>query len=691
LIINAVNRLHTTDEQFINRMNEIILENLKNEKFGVKEFARLSGMSPSTLNSRFRSILNKNINQFIREVRLKKALDILQNENVTASEVSYLVGFKSPAYFTHCFHDHFGYPPGKIERNSLFPPVEANNNSAKPQSVQNMKGSKVFILKKYLILMVVSIITIIIILTYFTFTGHNSEGKTMTSNARTSVAVMPFTNLSIDTTLNIWQYGIQNNLITSLSNSEELAVRQGQYVNGLLQSKGITNFASLDPSVVRAISKKLDADIFIYGSISQSGSLIRINAQLTDPITKTPSKSFQIDGSPDRILNIIDSLAFVINKNLLINKLGRLLPPASNQQFFSTTDSPEAYRNYINGLTEYNKNNFPSAISLFLQALAIDSTLVGAMAKISSAYYNQGQYEEGKIWCLRYHRNQISMTLQQKIWADVLYAEYFETPSDRITHLNELIELDEHQPIVYFQLGDSYLEIEQYEKAIPEFEKALEIFDKMETKPFLGAFYYELGKAYHNSGQYSNEKKLYKRAVRDFPDDPELLAQIAWLLLTEGDTAKANIYIDRWITIRMEQSWPEASISSYLSYIYIMAGLPDKAEKYLREALLLDPENPDRMNNLAYFLIEKDRNQEESMALIERALKLKPDNYVYLHTKGWGLYKKALYSEALNLLQRSWDYRRQRSIYNYTASTHLEKAKKAAVRLKYVSDSKNDN
>jgi tetratricopeptide (TPR) repeat protein len=357
------------------------------------------------------------------------------------------------------------------------------------------------------------------------------------------------------------------------------------------------------------------------------------------------------------------------------------LPAGYDQQFFSSTDSPEAYRYYINGQNEYYRNNFPSAINLFLQALAIDSSLTGAMAKISTAYYNQGQYEEGKIWCQRYYKNQKAMTLLQKIWADVLYALYFGTPDERIKYLNELIALDEHQPIVFFQLGDSYLEIEQYEKAIPEFEKALEIFNKMDTKPFWGAFYYELGQAYHKSGQYDKENSLYRKAVRDFPDDPELLDQIAWLKLTEGDTTQANIILDKWINIRMEQQWPESNISSYLSYVYSMAGLPDKAEKYKRDALLLDPENPDRMNNLAYFLIDKDRNLEEGMSLIEEALKINPDSYLYLHTKGWGLYKKGLYPEALELLQKSWDLRRQRSIYDHTASTHLEKAKKAAGKM----------
>jgi len=80
-----------------------------------------------------------------------------------------------------------------------------------------------------------------------------------------SVAVMPFQNMTNDTTWNIWQDGIQFNLITSLSNySDELKVRQTESINNLIQSKGLTNYASITPSIASTISQKLNANVFIY-------------------------------------------------------------------------------------------------------------------------------------------------------------------------------------------------------------------------------------------------------------------------------------------------------------------------------------------------------------------------------------------------------------------------------------------
>ncbi len=222
----------------------------------------------------------------------------------------------------------------------------------------------------------------------------------------------------------------------------------------------------------------------------------------------------------------------------------------------------------------------------------------------------------------------------------------------------------------------------QYDRAIPEFEKALEIFHKWDTKPFWTAFYNELGIAYHKTGQYKKEKKLYKKANKDFPGNPEIIDQQAYLSLTEGDTVAANRYIEKWISISQEQSWSEANITHGLAYVYSMAGIPDKAEEYLRQALAFEPENPARINNLAYFLINRDRNINEGLELVEKALEINPDSYNSLHTKGWGLYKQGKYREALDILQKSWDLRRQYAVYNHEAYLHLEAVKKVIANQK---------
>ena len=72
-------------------------------------------------------------------------------------------------------------------------------------------------------------------------------------------------------------------------------------------------------------------------------------------------------------------------------------------------------------------------------------------------------------------------------------------------------------------------------------------------KTMVDLYYTDLGNAYHKTGQYKKEKKLYKKAEQDFPDDPDLIYRQAVLSLTEGDTIAANRYIEKYISNRKEQ------------------------------------------------------------------------------------------------------------------------------------------
>jgi tetratricopeptide (TPR) repeat protein len=92
--------------------------------------------------------------------------------------------------------------------------------------------------------------------------------------------------------------------------------------------------------------------------------------------------------------------------------------------------------------------------------------------------------------------------------------------------------------------------------------------------------------------------------------------------------------------------------------------------------------NPIRLNNLARFLIDKDRNLNEGIELVDKALEISHDNYEYLDTKGWGLYQQGKYQEAHDILQKSWDLRRQYAVYDHEAYLHLEAAKKAVAGQK---------
>jgi AraC-like DNA-binding protein/TolB-like protein len=312
--------LLTSDQQFINRVTEIILENLHNENFGVREFADLSGMSRSALNHRLHSILHKNINEFVREVRLNKALEMLKNEDITASEVAFKVGFKSPAYFTKCFHEYFGYPPGHLEKKEPIIPEASMAKTLPSKLIQKISARIPTVLRIHGILFITALVIFILILVISGIYKNSKPDELRSGDSRISVAVMPFNNMTNEVTWNIWQVGIQDNLITYLSkNPDEFRVIQIKSINSLIELKGINNYSSISPKIAASISKKLEANILISGSISLSDNTIRINTHITNSNTGDILKSFQTDGNSEKILPLIDSLSVQI-RNFLLNK-----------------------------------------------------------------------------------------------------------------------------------------------------------------------------------------------------------------------------------------------------------------------------------------------------------------------------------------------------------------------------------
>lgn len=165
------------------------------------------------------------------------------------------------------------------------------------------------------------LIIAVIILAYPKIFKRGSLEKLRSSGERISVAVMPFQNISNDTLLDPWQDGIQDNLITSLTNTPELNVRQPESINSMIQSKGKVNYASITPSFASAISRKLDAQVFVYGTINHSGNKMRLNVQLINTGTKEVFKSFKKDCSEHELMPAIDTLSREIKDFMIMSKL----------------------------------------------------------------------------------------------------------------------------------------------------------------------------------------------------------------------------------------------------------------------------------------------------------------------------------------------------------------------------------
>jgi tetratricopeptide (TPR) repeat protein len=532
------------------------------------------------------------------------------------------------------------------------------------------------------IFIIAILIIVIALYAYPKLFKQNPLDDLRSSRERITVAVLPFQNITNDTTLNVWQYCVQDNLVSSLSNFDELQVRRTESVNTLFFSKGVNNSSSITPLAVNSLLKKLNVNILIYGNIQKAEQTIRVSATLIDSKTESVLKSFEVNGSykEKTFFEMNDSLRKMVTDFLVISKLIKDASPYLKPiQSFS---SPLAWSYFVRGQNSFEKYDLTNAIYWWSEAVKLDSNWIMPNAGLTYAYRAQNAIGEAKKICNRLYKEREQMPERARIYASCLYALYFETPLEAIKYLKQDLEIDDQFPLTYYNLGDQYNQMHQYDKAILEFERALNIFEKWGIRPAISTMYTYLGIAYHKTGKYKKEEKLYKKAESDFPNDPNIIYRQAILALTLGEITSANRYIEKYISIQKENAAPEAEINTSLGNIYSESNNYDRAEEHFRLALSDEPTNPVRINNLAYFLIDKDRNVIEGLGLAETILKSNPNNYYYLHTKGWGLYMQGKYQDALDILQNSWDIRIKEAIYDHEAFLHLEAAKKAVANQK---------
>ncbi|MEX2594854.1 MAG: two-component regulator propeller domain-containing protein [Anditalea sp.] len=116
-LVNADIIAHTqADEQFLQEANNIILENMSNELFGVSELAEAMNMSQSSLLRKIKGISELTPNGYIKLVRLKRAAELLHKGQYNITEVSEMVGFSSPSYFAKCFQRQFNKLPKEVAK-----------------------------------------------------------------------------------------------------------------------------------------------------------------------------------------------------------------------------------------------------------------------------------------------------------------------------------------------------------------------------------------------------------------------------------------------------------------------------------------------------------------------------------------------------------------------------------------------
>jgi len=271
------------DQVFLNKITAIVEANLENEKFGVEELSQELGMSRSNINRKLRSLEKNSISQLIQEVRLHRAMEMLQQKVATASEVAFRVGFSSPTYFNKCFHEYYGFPPGEVKKLEEYDREKAKSVIlAEPSAgrsellTTNIKKAK----RKRLILWIVFSV-LLVMLAIFSFLyffkadlfQKSRDGKYITiTDAEISIAVLPFINLSNDPEQEYFSDGMTEEILSHLF-----------MIGGLKIASSTSTMRFKESNLsLREIARELGVSYVLEGSLSRAGDNVRIIVRLVN-------------------------------------------------------------------------------------------------------------------------------------------------------------------------------------------------------------------------------------------------------------------------------------------------------------------------------------------------------------------------------------------------------------------------
>lgn len=298
------------DKEFIDYLTEIVITNLGNENFGVDELVQATGLGHAVILHKLKSTLQKTISQFICEIRLQKAWEMLENETLTSAEVAYRVGFGSPAYFSSCFHDYFGHTPGEVRKKAT-PTNETSNNQSDNPSGFNSVIKNLFVEKRSFLMRLSQILITIIILwlAYMAFFDNTENSVSIKQVRNKSIAVLPFKSLGSEKEIQYMADGITEGITNQLNKIGNLRV---------ISRTSSEHYRESSKSVPE-IARELNVDYILEGSVQCYQNKARISVQLIDAKKDQHILSEQFDCEMDDIFAMQNTIVTLVSERLQIH------------------------------------------------------------------------------------------------------------------------------------------------------------------------------------------------------------------------------------------------------------------------------------------------------------------------------------------------------------------------------------
>ena len=429
--------------EFIEKAEAIILEQISNEQFGVSELAEVMNMSRSNLLRKIKKDTELSASQFIRQVRLVKSMELLKQNSMTVSEISYKVGFGSTSYYIKCFREYYGYPPG-----------EAGKRKVENEPVKNQ--TNLFSQYRWLFLGIAS--TILIVLTVFLF--NKKDAKPI--EVEKSIAVLPFKNESSDS-LNL--YFVNGLMESSLNNLQKIGDLR------VISRTSVEKYRKTTMTIPE-IAEELNVNYLVEGSGQRVGDQVLLNIQLIEASSDRPIWVEQYSREVGDVFSLQNEVA-----KKIADAIKAIVTPAELQQIEKIpTKNLEAYDYYLQALDPYysrSKEGLKKAIPLFKKAIENDEQFALAYAHIAIAYYfmDLNQAEKQHTEDLNNYSDKALLYDSKSAESLISKALYYMTIEDyrlALPYLEKALEYNPNSSAVIQMLADLYA------RAIPNTSKYLE-------------------------------------------------------------------------------------------------------------------------------------------------------------------------------------------------------------------------
>ncbi|MFK7932757.1 MAG: ATP-binding protein, partial [Saprospiraceae bacterium] len=102
------------EDQFITELRAFIHEHINADNLNGDKIGKHFGISRGHLHRKIKAITNQSTGEYIKSVRLEKALEFLKEKKLNISEITYQTGFSSPSHFTRVFKKAYGKTPSEV-------------------------------------------------------------------------------------------------------------------------------------------------------------------------------------------------------------------------------------------------------------------------------------------------------------------------------------------------------------------------------------------------------------------------------------------------------------------------------------------------------------------------------------------------------------------------------------------------